>query len=305
MADVSLRHRVEYWGFRLLYPAIPHMSRRNIKRIADQMGIIGYLVLPGRRRVARINLDIAFGEEKSGSEKERLVIASFQHLIFIFLDGIWLSRNLPPDNWQEIVEVEGVDLMQKAAKRGKGIICPVAHFGNWEMMGVMCGLVDIPTANYVARRQNNPLIDQYITDLRTATGSRIIYKDQAMIAILRALRQNESVGIVFDQNTVEGRIFVDFFGVPAATTKSVAAFALSSGAVVLPATSYPLPGLRYRVVFGPELECKKSDNIKKDVVDFTQVCVKFIEGYIKKQPQYYLWGHRRYKKRPPGEPKIY
>ena len=174
MRRITLRHRIEYWGFRLFYTLIPHLSRKQLKRIADQLGILGYLVASNRRRVARVNLDIAFGNRKSDQEKQRLIIASFQNLIFIFLDGIWLSCNLNQDNWQDIVDVEGLDIMNRAAKRGRGIICPVSHFGNWEMMGVMCGLVDIPTANYVARRQNNPLIDQYITNLRTATGSRII-----------------------------------------------------------------------------------------------------------------------------------
>lgn len=305
MSRVSLRHRVEYWGFRLFYSLIPHVSRKNLKKIADQLGILGYLVAGGRRRIARINLDIAFGDKKNDQEKEDLIIASFQNLIFIFLDGIWLSRNLNPHNWKEIVEVEGIELMQSAARRGKGIICPVAHFGNWEMMGVICGLIDIPCANYVARRQNNPLIDQYIKSLRTATGSKIIYKDEAMTKILSALRRNESVGIVFDQNVIESLVFVDFFGVPAATTKSVAIFALSGKAAVIPATSYPLPDLRYRVVFGPELTYPNTGKVKNNIMNFTQQCVKHIEGYIKKEPQFYLWGHRRYKERPPGEPKIY
>ncbi len=137
------------------------------------------------------------------------------------------------------------------------------------------------------------------------TGSRVIYKEEAMTKVLAALRRNEAVGIVFDQNAIENLVFVDFFGVPAATTKAVAAFALLSKAAVIPTISYPLPDMGYKVVFRPELKYQSTGKLREDIPLFTQQCVHFIESYIKEQPQFYLWGHRRYKKRPKGEPKIY
>jgi KDO2-lipid IV(A) lauroyltransferase len=305
MKKISFRHRVEYWGFLLLNSFIPHVSRTVLRRIADQAGIIMYLASSRRRKIARKNLDIAFGEEKSGREKDDIILASFQNLIFFLLDSIWLSRNLTKSNWKQYFDVEGEELMRQAAKRGRGIIAPVSHFGNWEIMGVLIGFLDVPAGNYVMRRLDNPFINEYTVNFRSGSGNRIIYKDEAMKKILAALRRNEAVGIVFDQNAIKGRVFVDFFGIPAATTKSVAAFALASEAAVIPTTCYMLSDLRYRIVFGPELECRKTGKFKDNVSRFTLKCNQFIEEYIKKEPQFYLWGHRRFKERPPGEPKVY
>ncbi len=120
MTKISFRHRVEYWGFLILYTFIPHLSRRSLKRVADQVGIIWYLFASMRKRVARINLDIAFGNEKSDREKNRIILISFQNFLYVLLDGIWLSKNLSRDNWKEIIEVEGIDVINQATERGRG-----------------------------------------------------------------------------------------------------------------------------------------------------------------------------------------
>ncbi len=210
---------------------------------------------------------------------------------------ITLGRFGPGDAGR-IVEYEGLDRLRAALARGKGVFLFSAHYGNWEIAAVMQGFVGLPLA-IVTRPLDNPLIEEFFRSCREVSGNRVIGKRSAVRHVLRALSEGLSVAIVIDQNVRSGaRVFVPFFGRPAATTPTLALLALKTGAPVLPVFSEPLPGGRYRVVYGPEVEIERTGDRDRDVLELTRLCTSIIEAQVRANPSCWLWMHERWKSRP-------
>jgi KDO2-lipid IV(A) lauroyltransferase len=121
------------------------------------------------------------------------------------------------------------------------------------------------------------------------------------------LAANGTVGILADNNTqpAEG-VFVDFFGIPACTTAGLARFALHTGAAVVPGFLHWDNALRkYRLCFEPQVELIRTGDAAADIRENTQRFTQVIENYVRRYPDQWLWVHRRWKTRPPGDPPIY
>ena len=106
-----------------------------------------------------------------------------------------------------------------------------------------------------------------------------------------------------DQNTTfqEG-IFVDFFGVPAMTTTSVARFALHTDAPILPGYLTPMNRGRYKIKFLPPVNLVGTGHTDRDLAANTRLLNEILEKIIREQPESWLWGHKRWKNQPPGNP---
>jgi Kdo2-lipid IVA lauroyltransferase/acyltransferase len=142
---------------------------------------------------------------------------------------------------------------------------------------------------------------------RTLGGNMPIHRKSAAREIIKALRNNETVGILFDQNTTRSEgVFTDFFGIPAATTTAVATFALRTGAAVVPGFLIWDETIRkHRLRFDPPLELIHTGNPTDDILENTKLFNAVLEGYVRKYPDQWLWIHRRWKTRPEGQPSLY
>ena len=125
--------------------------------------------------------------------------------------------------------------------------------------------------------------------------------------MLSSLRRGETVGILMDTNmTPPQGAFVDFFGVPACTAIGLARVAVHVDAAVVPAfTVWDNELGKYRIRFDPALKLVRTGNDEADVLANTAIFTKVIESYASRYPEQWLWVHRRWKTRPPGEPPIY
>ena len=153
----------------------------------------------------------------------------------------------------------------------------------------------------------NTRVDALVTRYRGFSGNQPIEKNESVRTILRVLRDGGTVGILADQNTtpVEA-VFVDFFGIPAATTAGLARLARRTGAAVVPAHSYWDASLgKYRLRYEPALELARSDDEEADIRENTALFNKTLEVFIRRFPDQWFWVHRRWKNRPEGEPPIY
>ena len=153
---------------------------------------------------------------------------------------------------------------------------------------------------------DNPALDQLINHYRSTGGNRLIEKRESARGILAALARNETVGILADQNTLadEG-VFVNFFGVPACATAGIARIALHSGAAVVPAFCvWDAAEKKFRILYQPALEFSVSGDTERDIQAATQRMADVIERVVRAYPDQWLWIHRRWKTRPPGQPQI-
>ncbi|MCP5111418.1 MAG: lysophospholipid acyltransferase family protein, partial [bacterium] len=153
----------------------------------------------------------------------------------------------------------------------------------------------------VVRPLDNPLIDRLVERYRTLSGNRVIEKKDGARGILRALSRNEAVGILIDQNSsLDEGVFVPFFGTPACSNTGFAKIAARSGATVIPGFAlWSAEENRYILRFYPPME------MTGDAADDTRRLHARLEEVIREHPNQWLWIHRRWKTRPPGEPEIY
>jgi KDO2-lipid IV(A) lauroyltransferase len=151
------------------------------------------------------------------------------------------------------------------------------------------------------RPLDNPMVDELVESRRSASGNKLIYKKEAARAVLRALKANEPVGILIDQNTAadEG-IFIQFFGKLACAGTAFVKLAYHSGAPVVPGFALWDERLRrYVLRFYPAVP------LSGDLATDTQRIHSFFETVIREHPDQWMWIHRRWKTRPPGDAAIY
>jgi KDO2-lipid IV(A) lauroyltransferase len=145
-------------------------------------------------------------------------------------------------------------------------------------------------------------VNAWVENRRALSGNHIIQKKDAAREILRALSAGSAVGILIDQNTTPSEgVFIDFFGRKACAGTAFVKFAHHTGAAVVP--GYALwsdQEKKYILRFDPQVPMSRGD-----VAADTQRVHAELERVIRAHPDQWLWVHRRWKTRPPGEPSLY
>lgn len=202
---------------------------------------------------------------------------------------------------RERVEFRGLDHFRAARARGRGVVLLTAHLGNWELGALAHGAIVGPLCVMV-RPLDNPLLDRLVTKLRSAHGNRVISKANSARPVLRALRNNETVGILADQNALpEDAVFVRFLGRTAAANQGLARLVMQSGAAVVPAVAWWNEQRRIHVVeYGAEVRVVRTGNRRRDVQANSQSFHSALERRVRSKPEQWLWIHRRWKTQPPA-----
>lgn len=254
------------------------------------------LSVPRLRRIAMRNLELAGFPE---SDRKTIVDGVFQSIARL-MDTFARFPTMSPKTIHRWIRYEGLENFTAAAARKKGVLIPTGHVGNWELSAFAHAWMTGPMS-IVVRPLDNPRIDALVAQRRAMSGNNIISKREAARGILRALERGEAVGILIDQNTsVEEGVFVDFFGRKACAGAAFVKFAHHSGAAVLPGFAlWDAKERRYVLRFFPEIP------MTGDVQADTQRVHGLLESVIREYPDQWLWIHRRWKTRPPGEPSVY
>jgi Kdo2-lipid IVA lauroyltransferase/acyltransferase len=280
---------IEYWLARFVLWSLdrfPSLAGLYVKLLD--------LAIPRLRRTAIRNLEMAgFSNPKQITNG---VFQSIARLIAAFARFPGLNRQ----NISDYIRYDGLENLTRAQSKGRGVLIATAHLGNWELSAFAHALLSQPMS-IVVRPLDHPGIDGIVERRRALSGNRIIEKTDAARGILRALKENDAVGILIDQNTApEQGVFIDFFGVKACAGSAFAKLAHRSGAAVVPGFAlWSAKERRYVLRFYPEVE------ITGDVQADTQRIHSQLESVIREHPDQWLWIHRRWKTRPPGEPPIY
>jgi KDO2-lipid IV(A) lauroyltransferase len=256
------------------------------------------LAIPRLRRTAMRNLELAY-PEKSAADRRAIADEVFHSIARL----IWVFARFPQINAQNIyqwIRYEGLEHYLEAKKAGRGILFATAHFGNWELSAFAHALMTEPM-HVMIRPLDNPGVDRLVEDRRRLSGNHLIVKWDGARAVLRALHQNDAVGVLIDQNTsLQEGVFVDFFGAPAcANTAFVKIAARTGAAVILGYAVWSESEGKYVLKFHPPLE------ISGDAVEDTRRLHALLESVIREHPGQWLWIHRRWKTRPPGESNFY
>ncbi len=284
------------------------LPRKTAVSIAMSVGTLGYHLLGNLRRVAARNLKIAF-PDLSEAEQQRLTKGSFRNLGRILGEMSHFPKatreslektigfQIEPEIWAEY---------ERLKAEGRGVIIVSPHLGNWEMLVYGWSAHHGPMS-YLARPLDNPLIEALTVRIRTRFGNRPINKTNSVSPAIKILREGGILGILADVNAhpKEG-VFVPFFGVSACTSSGVALLAMRTNAAIIPMCGvWDYEKQRYIAIHGEIVYPSNTGDRHRDVTETTAKFTAEVEKLIRAYPDQWLWIHKRWKTRPPGEIGLY
>jgi KDO2-lipid IV(A) lauroyltransferase len=254
--------------------------------------------VPKLRRVALLNLSFALPSVQKAAHQQ--IIDGVFRSIARLLVAVAKFPALNKSNISDWISYEGLQNYIAAKAEGRGVLIATAHLGNWELSAFAHAIMTEPM-NVMVRPLDNPFIDRLVEERRTFSGNRLIFKKDAARAVLKALRSNEAIGILIDQNTTPSEgVFIEFFGKQACAGTAFIKFAYHSGAPVIPGFAlWDEQKQRYVLRFYPRIQ------LTGDLQTDTQQLHATFEAIIRQHPDQWMWIHRRWKTRPNGEAPLY
>ena len=300
----KLRKNLELFSVSSVFWLLSRFPLRWSMGIGRSFGILVGKFLSKLNRIAYRNLQIAF-PNTSDKEKKAIIRGTFaslgRHLGFISHFRFFGRKDA-----KKLVDVVGEEHYFKARETGRGLIFFTGHFGSWEIFNLLSPAFD-EHINILVRRIDNELVENYVDSMRTRFGSVTLGKRRAPRRIYELLEKGEVVGILADLNAqLHDGVFVDYFGVPACTTTSIAKFALRSESLIMPAFAvWNEEKGQYEVHIEPPIEYETSGVAKQDILEITSRFTEIVEKYVRKYPDQWLWIHKRWNTRPKGEKGLY
>jgi Kdo2-lipid IVA lauroyltransferase/acyltransferase len=300
----TMREWLEYAAVAVILNALRILPRGVSRGLAASVAGALYAVLPKLQRTAEFNLRLAF-PEWDDARRKTVIRAMVRNLGWMAAEFARLPQ-YSKENIEKVVILDGHENFLEGQRRGKGVLYLTGHIGAWELSSFAHASYGFPL-HYMARPLDNVRVNSLVNSYRCLSGNRPIFKNESARAVLKILREAETVGILADQNTMpEEGVFVDFFGKMACTTTGIARVALHTDAAVVPGYAYWDEGIRkYRLRFEPAVELVRTGDTEQDIFVNTQKFAKVIEGIIRKHPEQWVWVHARWKTRPKGEPPLY
>lgn len=267
-------------------------------RLGRGLGWIYGTVLRYHRADAFDALRRAF-PEKAPDEIAGIVRRMYANLGMNLVELCRLSRDAEFQLTRHVFH--GRDIVQRALERGRGVLILTAHLGNWDLLCTLTPRLGFPLT-VITKTMRNAEVHEYWIRLREQFGVRFVPAHNSYRRCLQALKRNEVVGFILDQNMIDKEgVFVEFFGRPACTSPGLAFMAAQSGAPVVPVFIVRQPDGSHHITAQPLLE-PPTDREPATIRAATQLYTRVIEDAIRRQPDQWIWIHRRWKTRPPPAP---
>ena len=292
------------WGTRALIGLLNRLQRLPMgvqALLGRALGRLLYAVAGARRRVALRNVALCLPELDT-SAREALVRQHFQWLARSLLERglLWFA---PSERLKRLIQVEGD--IGFAERSSQPVMWLVPHFVGLDVAGVATQLFQTRTVASIYQTQSNPVFDDAMRQGRVRFGlARVFSRSERALPLVRAIRRGAVFFNLPDMDFgIKDAAFVPFFGMQAATLLAPARMARSLGMAVQPVVAELLPGGQgYRVRFMPPWQDFPGEqNDEAAAARMNQ----WIESEIRRNPAQYLWVHKRFKTRPPGETSVY
>ncbi len=288
----SIADRLVYLVVRVVICLVQAMRIETCEKLSACLAWLGYKVLKVRRSVIDDNLAHAFPEMPQ-SERERIGLGMWRHVFLLVCELAHAPRKIHDSNWRDYIVCRNIEKEVVHLLSSRPVVVVSGHFGNFELGGVISGLLGYPTFS-VARTLDNPLIDRFIKRFREATGQSILPKAGSSFQIDQVLGAGGTLMLLGDQYAGPKGCWVDFFGRPASCHKAVALFSLTQNAPMVfgyvKRLGRPLHfELTVVDVYDPQADGRL------DIKELSQWYSRHLEDAIRTAPEQYWWLHRRWK----------
>ena len=279
---------------------IPRFPRCVVLALSRFLGNMAFLFSTRSRRLGLANLDLAFGETKTPTEKRLILRKSIQNFSLVMLDLAWFTRDSATrmEKW-----FKAAPSMQAIMDHHVSRVAVTGHFGNWELIGRYSAVKSLPLMS-VALPLKNPEVEALLQRTRQTTGQRVIPREGAVRKLVRFLKEGGTVAVLLDQNTKleEGGLFVEFFGKPVAVSAAAGILASMTSSEI--AFGYALPhsdgtylGEVPHVISHAEIAGMDRASMSLEV---TRRLTRYYEEAIRARPECWLWSYKRWRHIPAG-----
>src|SRR6266702_944252 len=258
--------------------------------LGEFLGFCAWLILPGYRHLARRNVCIAFGNEKSPRQLRRLVRRHFQQLGANLLCSVKLT-SIPLEKMAAQVEVENLDAVHRELRAGHPVVLILSHLANWELFAhILPKFIGYVRNSTIYQKLGNRFIDEHVRRVRGRAGVEMFDRKEGFEKAIKLLRGGGAIGILSDQHAGDHGLWVPFFGRLASTSPLPALLAKRTGAAVIGMALYTSGTARWRIVVSEPLQ-----TVHQSVEALTAKATEIVAQQIRRAPEDWFWVHNRWK----------
>lgn len=287
-----------FMAFRLGLCVIQAMPLELCYAIARLASRVAFAITPKHRKIAMENLRHAFPDQYSEAQLRQIVDDLYVHFVTIGVEIAHLPRLMRHTTWRRFVQPLNQGPLIEKVLSGRPVIMLTAHFGNWEIAGYSMAVFGFKPYS-VARSLDNPFLEKLLRSIRTRTGQEIVYKRGAFDVVSELMQRACMVAFLSDQDAGHRGVFVEFFGRPASSHKGVALLAVEHDAPICMGFARRLGrGFNFEVWVENIIEPRDYRDRPDPVWAITQDFTRSFEAVVRRNPEQYLWLHRRWKSQP-------
>ena len=297
----KFRYRLEWLGLLALAKSIPLLSRRACYSCALMTGALASTFDRRGRRVALSNLEAAFGDRFSPTERARIVRESYQNFARTMLDLFWGPR-LTSENFSRYIDMGNLARFKEDIAPSGSCIFACLHYGNFEWVSLGMGFSGFPSG-ITAQEFKNSQIDSIFNSMRKVSGHHIVPREGAMLRLFKDLKRKGRIAILIDLSLMAERpaVVIDLFGLKTSSTFAYAWLHERTGSPIIPIYGESLPDGRCRVVIQSKLEVPPGATYQQ----VAQACWDRFEPVIRENPAPWLWSYKHWRYRPAATPRPY
>ncbi len=283
-----------YWAMKLLSKILCIAPRCLRTAFASFTGWLAWKLVPTWREVMAVeNIKACLGVDDARARAiARESVTRFGRMIVEVLRFPLLT----PQNFRQLVKVEGEEYLEAAFAQHHGVVMCTAHYGNWEMLGGTMALLGYPILS-ITRKQNNSGMDKFINEYREMVGQKVVYNhgENSMLAINRILRDKNLLGVLYDQDTGQDGEKLIFFGKKSVVPPGAALLSRMHKAPIIPTFMHNNPDGTLTAKIYPPLYTPKTGDRNKDVHGIMEELIIIAEQEIIQDPAMWFWVHDRWK----------
>jgi len=279
-----------YRFFAFLFHILP---KTLIKFLLDFIAYLGYVFDRKHYRIAKANLDLVYGDNKSDKAKQTIIKSSLINMVYNLYEFMVLQRE-SFEKMEQKMSVENEEIVLKLLEQDKRIITVSGHYGCWELALPFFAIKYNPLT-IISRKLNNKYINDIFISARDRQSLEMCEKKGAAKCIVKALKIGRTVALTIDQSiNSKQSVDVDFFGHKASQVDSPVRLASKLDAVILPLFSIRDGFEKHRLVFLEPIEVA-SNMTEEEIQKLSQKLSDILEKQIKEKPEDWFWQHRRWK----------
>jgi Kdo2-lipid IVA lauroyltransferase/acyltransferase len=257
------------------------------------IAVLFYYVIPIRKKTVLENLHNAFPDYDEKKIK-RIAFGSYKSFAISLVEILYIPA-MSREDIEKQIDCANLELIRKKYEENNGVILLSAHFGNWEYMATsLAAQLNIPFS-CIIKPQRNPYVTNWMNKARSKWNNEIVPVGISIRQTYKALKEKKIVAMVADQRGPEESIKANFFGRNLTVHTGPAVLSLKTGAPILYGISVRQDDYSYKTIMTEISKENLPESNEEKIKELSQRHMTYLEDYIRKYPEQWLWMHKRWK----------